>query len=933
MSETCICPECLVARPRILFSDGVCHICAGVEINPFSHRAVTTKTAPVKTPEQAKKQQEQALRLQAEKERAEKERQEAFDKEQEARRELAKREAARRNLLPFVMYFNEDYTPGWVHADICQRLERFSKDVAEGKSPRLMLFMPPRHGKQLADSTPVLTIDGWKTHGELKVGDYVFHHSGKPVRVMATSEKTPSDYVVTFSNGERIRCHGNHEWAVRHDRKKISVFTTLQLKDNLHRTEGRGKTRYINQMPDIQPIHRSRVDLELHPYVLGLWLGDGSSSKAAITHDVKDQPMIDKVVSCGHAISSVCVHNTTGVITTYFDGDRKANGGYKDGRCGKMMGLLRGLNLINNKHIPEKYFLGSIEQRMELLAGLIDSDGCCDKNGRIVVSTTNTAIRDGVLRLTTELGFRSHYHTEEPVISSSGVQGRLPVYCVGFNPTTQLPQVIVRKISTRPGVRRAITIRNIEYAPNGEVGNCIQVDSADGLYLAGKKLIPTHNSEIASKTFPAWHLGHHPNHDIIGCSYSAALAIDFSRKVRGLVQDERYPNIFKDTLMDETSQSAERWNTSTGGGYVAAGVQGPITGRGAHIAVIDDPVKDREAAESETTRQAIKDWYSSTLYTRLAPGGGILVIQTRWHEDDLGGWLLEQMKEAEQEMAETGEWPSDADRWEVVRYPAIATHDEEYRKSCEALHPERYPLKSLNRIKRTLIPRDWEALYQQNPVSADGDYFKKDNFILYDTAPPLEALRIYAAWDLAIGQKTTNDFTCGVVVGIDRSNDIWVLHRYYGRWGSDQLIQQFFECQRVWNPTLQGIEHGQIEMTLEPFILKEMAEKKQKFNYIKLKTRGNDKMTRARPIQGRMEQSRVHFPRNAPWFQEMQNEMLAFPSGKHDDQVDALAWIGQMILMLTPQREKKPPAKKGWRYKLRAENRLTNTSGTSHMAS
>jgi predicted phage terminase large subunit-like protein len=587
MSDTCICPECLVARPRILFSDGVCHVCAGIEINPFSHRAVTTKPAPVKTPEQAKKQQQQALRLQAEKERVEKERQEAFDKEQEAKRELAKREAARRNLLPFVMYFNEDYTPGWVHADICQRLEQFSKDVVAKKSPRLMLFCPPRSGK----------------------------------------------------------------------------------------------------------------------------------------------------------------------------------------------------------------------------------------------------------------------------------------------------------------------------------------------------------TELASKTFPAWHLGHNPNHDVICCSYSASLAVDISRKARGIIQDERYQNIFPETSMDESSQSAERWNTSAGGGYVAAGVQGPITGRGGHVITIDDIFRDREAAESENNRQAIKDWYSSTLYTRLAPGGGILVIMTRWHSDDLGGWLLEQMKEAEQEMAETGEWPSDADRWEVVRYPAIATHDEEYRKSGEALHPERYPLKSLNRIKRTLIPRDWEALYQQNPVSADGDYFKKDNFMLYDTTPPLETLRIYAAWDLAIGQKTTNDFTCGVVVGIDRSNDIWVLHRYYGRWGSDQLIQQFFECQRVWNPILQGIEHGQIEMTLEPFILKEMAEKKQKFNYIKLKTRGNDKMTRARPIQGRMEQSRVHFPRNSPWFQEMQNEMLAFPSGKHDDQVDALAWIGQMILMLTPQREKKPPAKKGWRDKLRAENRLTNTSGTSHMAS
>ena len=105
--------------------------------------------------------------------------------------------------------------------------------------------------------------------------------------------------------------------------------------------------------------------------------------------------------------------------------------------------------------------------------------------------------------------------------------------------------------------------------------------------------------------------------------------------------------------MDEGSQSAERWNTAEGGGYVAAGVQGPITGRGGHVITIDDIFRDREAAESEITRQAIKDWYSSTLYTRLAPGGGIFIIMTRWHDDDLGGWLLSCMAEAEQKLAET----------------------------------------------------------------------------------------------------------------------------------------------------------------------------------------------------------------------------------------------------------------------------------------
>ena len=149
----------------------------------------------------------------------------------------------------------------------------------------------------------------------------------------------------------------------------------------------------------------------------------------------------------------------------------------------------------------------------------------------------------------------------------------------------------------------------------------------------------------------------------------------FSRKVRQLLREPTYKTAFQ-TRLDPDSQSAEAWLTSDGGGYVAAGVGGGITGKGAHILLIDDPVKNREDAESQNNRDANWDWYTSTAYTRLAPGGGVLVILTRWHDDDLAGRLLKAASEG-------------GDHWEVVKYPALAEEDEEFREAGAALHPER----------------------------------------------------------------------------------------------------------------------------------------------------------------------------------------------------------------------------------------------------
>jgi predicted phage terminase large subunit-like protein len=395
---------------------------------------------------------------------------------------------------------------------------------------------------------------------------------------------------------------------------------------------------------------------------------------------------------------------------------------------------------------------------------------------------------------------------------------------------------------------------------------------------------PRHGkSTLASVAFPAWHLGRNPEHEFISCSYSGSLAMGFSRKVRQVLRESTYKAVFK-TRLDPDSQSAEAWLTTSGGGYVAAGVGGGITGKGAHVLVIDDPVKNREDAESQNNRDANWDWYTSTAYTRLAPGGGVLVILTRWHDDDLAGRLLKAGVEG-------------GDEWEVVRYPAIAEEDEEFRKANEALHPERYSVEALRRIERAVGPRDWSALYQQNPVADDGQYFTRTMVQYFDPAEiDNETMRYYCAWDLAIGKNDRNDYSVGVVVGINEDDDMFVMDVVRGRFDGFELVERILDLYEQWKPSIIGIEKGHIEMALGPFLEKRVRERGLFEAYFKdLKTGRRDKEARARAIQGRMQQGKVYFPRDAHFTGPLIAELLRFPNGTHDDQVDALAWIGLMM--------------------------------------
>lgn len=387
---------------------------------------------------------------------------------------------------------------------------------------------------------------------------------------------------------------------------------------------------------------------------------------------------------------------------------------------------------------------------------------------------------------------------------------------------------------------------------------------------------PRHGkSELASRRFPAWFLGRHPRKSVIAASYNSDLAGDFGRQVRNVVGSREYGRIF-DTRLADDSRAANRWNTAEGGSYVAAGVGTAITGRGADVLLIDDPLKDREEADSEVQRGKVWDWYTSTAYTRLAPKGRIIVIQTRWHEDDLSGRLLV-------EQAKGG------DKWTVLDLPAITSDG-------KALWPEFYPLEVLERYRTVLPPRDWSALYQQRPAPDEGVYFKREWFKWYTERP--KHLRVYGASDYAVTEGG-GDYTVHIVVGLDPNDDLYVLDMWRQQSSSDRWIDAWVGLVQQWQPLMWAEETGQIMKSIGPFLETRMRDTRTYCNREQFASAA-DKPTRARSIQARTSMGRVFLPEKADWLPDFTSELLVFPAGKHDDQVDAFSLIGRLLDQMFP---------------------------------
>jgi predicted phage terminase large subunit-like protein len=387
---------------------------------------------------------------------------------------------------------------------------------------------------------------------------------------------------------------------------------------------------------------------------------------------------------------------------------------------------------------------------------------------------------------------------------------------------------------------------------------------------------PRHGkSELASKRFPAWYLGRNPDRQVIAASYNSDLATDFGRQVRNIFRDLRFQNTFPETTLAEDSQAANRWNTNHGGSYVAVGVGAAVTGRGAHVLLLDDLIKDREEADSENRRNLIWNWFTSTAYTRLMPGGAIVVIITRWHEDDIAGRLLEAEAKG-------------GDKWEKLILPAIMSDG-------TALWPERYNIDALNRIKRAIGPRDFSALYQQEPAPEEGTFFQRAWFKRHETPPP--RVHVYMTSDYAVTEGD-GDYTEHGVWGIDGTGRIHQLDWWHGQTASDEWIEQKLHMIRKWKPICAFGEAGVIQKAIEPMLKRRMTETATRCRMEWLPSI-HDKATRARAFQSRAAMGEVSLLDDERG-ERVLKQLLAFPAGKHDDAVDVCSMMGLALDMAHP---------------------------------
>jgi predicted phage terminase large subunit-like protein len=383
---------------------------------------------------------------------------------------------------------------------------------------------------------------------------------------------------------------------------------------------------------------------------------------------------------------------------------------------------------------------------------------------------------------------------------------------------------------------------------------------------------PRHTkSEFASYLLPAWFLGKFPHKKVIQTSHTAELAVGFGRKVRNLVDSEVYNNIFPNLALQADSKAAGRWNTSKGGDYFAIGVGGAVTGKGADVLIIDDPHSEQEAAMAASNPDVydkVFEWYTSGPRQRLQPGGAIVVVMTRWAQRDLTGQVL---KSAAQR---TGE------EWEVIEFPAILP-------SGRPLWPQFWSLEELSALREELPNAKWQAQYQQNPVGNESAIVKRDWWKWWEKDDPPVCEYILQSWDTAFEKTQRADYSAGTTWGIfacDEDNfapNIILLNTYKKRVEFPDLKRDVLREYNEYEPDSLIVEK---KASGAPLIydLRAMGIPVQEYT----PSKGQDKIARLNSVSDIIASGKVWVPRTR-WAEELVDEVAAFPSGEHDDLVDA----------------------------------------------
>lgn len=637
--------------------------------------------------------------------------------------QFLKVEAQNRNVDSYFLYLEKNRDPDkrfyeprrdkFLQFGVTQGMQALVDDDVD----LLTISMPPGSGKLLADDTKVLTRNGWKCHGDLVVGDEVISPDGRFVKVQRVFPKDYADILITFSNGEKIQCHRNHEWLV-YDRKNstehiIETNRFLKYKIDCGTPNKRGH-RYLYQIPKHEYVIGEEKDLAVPPYVMGAWLGDGTNRKPTLTICDTDTVIVDKVIESGYP-QTTCF-DQVGCKAYSFSGLRQDLHAY--GLCNK--------NYSTPKRIPDVYLTASIEQRLELLAGLLDTDGTLDiQKGRYHFSTVDTELLSSFVTLVSTFGWRTCVTEQEPATSTGGITGHRLIYTVGFNPDIRIPCLVERKRLKECFSSKKISIVAVEYAEPKQ-GNCIQVEG--GLYMVGETLITTHNS-TAGIFFLSGCMGWEPEMPNLASAHSGILTRSFYDGVSQILTDpveytwhEIFPHVKFNSRGDMNSkeQTINVGKPNRFKSLTCRAINASLTGatRCENILYADDLTSGLEEALSKERMDKLWQTYNTDLKTRKKNFCKEIHIATRWSVGDIIGHI---QREHENDPR--------------ARFISIPAYDENGESNFNYKYGVGFTTEYFKDMEKSMDDISFKCLYMNQPIEREGLLYHDDELKRYLTLP------------------------------------------------------------------------------------------------------------------------------------------------------------------------------------------------------
>jgi len=642
------------------------------------------------------------------------------------------------------------YKPSWHHDALCDHLEA----IHRREITRLQINQPPGTAKALDHDTPIFTTWGWKRHGDLQPGDFVFGPDGCPKRVLACTEDRIVDaYAVRFDDRAEIIASADHQWVVERDvmsvapryarGRKLMVVTTAELRSSgyKHGDSERRPDRVVVCKPVQLPPKRLMID----PYVLGVWLGDGGSTTGMIYAGAQDAPHFSKLGRVARIIPP--------------DGTRRQD--FYHILIEGLQSKLRMLGLLGNKHIPDDYLESSAEQRWQLLRGLMDTDGTCDKRGICSFSNKNEQIARAVHQLASSLGLKPGITSRRVTFNGKdcGIH-----YRVAFIPTANT--IVFNLARKQAGVRGNQNGRSrnryvISVDPVGKrLVKCIQVEGS--VYLAGREFVPTHNSLFASVMFHAWEWGPGgtPGMRYLTTSYMEKYARRDSRKTRDLIASEWYQTLWPNVVLVRDNETD--FENTAKGVRSAMPFASLTAGRGNRL-IIDDP-HSTEMAESDADRERAERIFRESATSRLNDPAhdAIIVIMHRLHPDDLCG-VIDRLQLPYTKLV----LPMEYVRSLPVKTPWFT---DPRQQDGELLCPDRIPRATIEANKIELGTYAYDTQFQQRPRGREGTQFFPTDLFLVNGAPaehPARCDAIFAVIDSATKTGKTHDGTATAFFAIE----------------------------------------------------------------------------------------------------------------------------------------------------------------------